>query len=144
MVVAGTEVAEKPGCVCCVWVWMSGWLFWCGVHVMASSCKGHLDAALLLLAGLPWLGPQPWPGDEGKSRTAKKGFPLYDSGLYSWPRNRGVPCLGTWHNTPVCLMREEASGQAAGRHKKPDTRPRESKIHRGDSKAEPALCAQSG
>ena len=35
MVVARTEVAEKPGCVCCVWVWVSGWLFW--VHVLASS-----------------------------------------------------------------------------------------------------------
>jgi hypothetical protein len=34
MVVARTEVAVEPGCVCCVWVWVSG-----------------------------WLGPQPWPGD---------------------------------------------------------------------------------
>ena len=41
MVVARTEVAEKPGCVCYawMWVWVSGWLFL--VRLWASIIEGE-------------------------------------------------------------------------------------------------------
>ena len=95
MVEARTEVAVEPGCVCCVWVWVSGW-----VHVLASSIGDSIwmRRCCFWLVSLGF-GPQPWPGHEGKSRTAKKGFPLYDSGLQACPRSRGVPCLGTMPHT---------------------------------------------
>ena len=67
MAVARTEVAVEPGCVCCVWVWVSGW-----VHVLASSigdsiwmrrCFGSLSLGLDL---------KPWPGHEGRDTDGQE------------------------------------------------------------------------
>jgi hypothetical protein len=104
MVVARTEAAEKPGCVCYawVWVWVIGLAFLVGVFATISRTR--------CVIGCTWARsflPGQGPGHGGETRTAKKG--VHDSNLYALVSE-------VCHNSQYMCVRRVCARQA--RHTK--------------------------